>query len=173
MKTDVNATPSRSIKMAQRAVGGLRRLIARAAAVVPAVAFGGSAAAQQEIQPYDEIQDDVAETLSDRGVSYEFDDADLPLIAPAPPVAEPVESDVVDPMPAPVEPPATDIDETSVPIEPAPGSEGIPLEDPFTSPLTASPAFTSQTDAFTLDPDASSASIADATGGDSNLAFAS
>ena len=76
----------------------------------------------------------MAAILTERGVDYEFDGPDLPLIVLAPveeaaaaPVAEtaaPV-AEAVAPAPLPAPPVA------STSSEPAPGSEGIPVEDPF------------------------------------------
>lgn len=120
-RADVSITPP-AADNARPTVSRLRRpnrLAATAAALLTAAAIAVPAAAQESA--YGPIQDDVADILTSRGLDYEFDGPDLP--EPPTPVAVetvPVES-------APLPPPPVE----STSPEPAEGSEGIPVEDPF------------------------------------------
>lgn len=98
---------------------GLSRLIVVAAGVVLAGGLGAQAAAAQE-SVYGPIQDDVADILTGRGLDYEFDGPDLPVT-----VLAPAEEEVGEAAPLPAPP------SESGSVEPAEGSEGIPVEDPF------------------------------------------
>jgi len=144
---------------------GLRRLLAGAAGVVPAGLFAAQAGAQPIGPEAEDLQNDVADELTDRGLPYEFDDSDGPLIAPAPeePVAAAPPADPA--APAPEEPAA------APGAEPVDDTTGVPVEDPFGSPLSASPA------GAPVEPVALELAPADGLeptlGGDTNLTFAS
>ncbi len=101
------------------------RLVAGGAALALASVVGAQAAAAQESDTYyGPIQDNVAGLLNDRGIDYEFDGADLPFF-----VVVEVEEVAVEAAPAPAPMPAPPVQSTSA--EPAAGSEGVPVEDPF------------------------------------------
>ena len=148
---------------ADQPTSGLRWLLAGASGIVPAGLFAARAGAQSIGPEPEELQDDVADELTDRGLPYEFDDSDAPLIAPAPeePVAAaPPADSAAAPAPAPA--PGT---------EPADDTTGVPVEDPFGAPLSASPA-TAPAEPVALEL-APADGVEPTLGGDTSLTFAS
>lgn len=116
----VNTTPTTGgVRFGESRPRGLSRLLGAAAGIVLAAGIGANAAAAQE-SVYGPIQDDVADILNGRGLDYEFDGPDLPVT-----ILVVVEEEAAETAPLPAPP------VTSSSAEPAEGSEGVPIEDPF------------------------------------------